>query len=71
MKIVIFGANGHTGRLLARQTLDAGHAHYLLTLAQQGPQATVTISTVTDTPTLWEIVRREAFPQPKNAAASS
>ncbi|CAN5805212.1 SDR family oxidoreductase [soil metagenome] len=47
-------------------------AHYLLTLAQQqGPQATVTISTVTDTPTLWEMVRREAFPQPKNAAASS
>lgn len=37
-------------------------AHYLLTLAhRQGPQARVTVSTVTDTPTLWDMVRREAL----------
>ena len=37
-------------------------AHYLLALAQtSGPQAPVTISTVADTPTLWNMVRREAF----------
>lgn len=53
-------------------TSRADLAHYLLSLAQQqGPQAAVTISTVTDTPTLWEMVRREALAQPKNAAASS
>jgi nucleoside-diphosphate-sugar epimerase len=47
-------------------------AHYLLSLAQrQGPPAAVTISTVDNTPTLWEMVRREALAQPKNAAASS
>jgi uncharacterized protein YbjT (DUF2867 family) len=37
-------------------------AHYLLTLAQrQGPTAPVTISTLTNTPTLWEMVKREAL----------
>ena len=37
-------------------------AHYLLALAQtSGPNARVTISTVADTPTLWQMVRREAF----------
>lgn len=37
-------------------------AHYLVRLAEQtGPPDRVTISTVSDTPTLWEMVRREAF----------
>ena len=37
-------------------------ADYLVTLAsQQGRHDTVTISTTTDTPTMWEMVRREAF----------
>ncbi|KRD18231.1 NAD-dependent epimerase [Mycobacterium sp. Root265] len=37
-------------------------AHYLLALAQtSGPNSRVTISTVADTPTLWQMVRREAF----------
>ena len=43
-------------------TSRADLAHYLLSLAQQqGPPAAVTISTVTGTPTLWEMVRREAL----------
>jgi nucleoside-diphosphate-sugar epimerase len=51
-------------------------AHYLVELAcQEGPAGTVTISTVVDTPTVWEMFRREAFrspaTQPKNSAASS
>lgn len=37
-------------------------AHYLVTLAEnEGPRDAVTVSTVTDTPTLWEMVRREAL----------
>ena len=37
-------------------------ADYVLALAQrQGPTGRVTISTVTDTPALWEMVKREAF----------
>lgn len=37
-------------------------AHYLLTLATQpGHRETVTISTVADTPTMWQMIRREAF----------
>lgn len=37
-------------------------AHFLLTLApQSGSRDTVTISTVTDTPSMWQMVRREAF----------
>lgn len=37
-------------------------AHYLLALAHRsGSQDTVTISTVTDTPSMWQMVRREAF----------
>ncbi|MDV3127144.1 NAD(P)H-binding protein [Mycobacterium sp. 21AC1] len=37
-------------------------AHYLLTLAAvPGGHETVTISTVADTPTMWQMIRREAF----------
>ncbi|MHC9296448.1 NAD(P)-dependent oxidoreductase [Mycobacterium sp. LTG2003] len=37
-------------------------AHYLLTLADRpGKSDTVTVSTVNDTPTLWQTIRREAF----------
>jgi nucleoside-diphosphate-sugar epimerase len=37
-------------------------ADYLLTLAARpGDQDTVTISTVADTPTMWQMIRREAF----------
>jgi len=37
-------------------------ADYLVTLAARpGDQDTVTISTVADTPTMWQMIRREAF----------
>jgi uncharacterized protein YbjT (DUF2867 family) len=37
-------------------------ADYLVRLAESsGPNASVTVSTVTDTPSMWEMIRREAF----------
>jgi uncharacterized protein YbjT (DUF2867 family) len=59
MRIVIFGANGQTGRLLTRRALDADYVVALAT--RPGTKDTVTISTTTDTPTVWQMIRREAF----------
>lgn len=57
-------------------TARADLADYMVALAENGTAAgkAVVISTTENTPTVWQMIRREAFKkddQPKNAAASS
>ncbi|MGV0741998.1 NAD(P)-dependent oxidoreductase [Mycolicibacterium sp. XJ870] len=54
----VAGAVDPVGAFTSRTDL----AHYLLALAARpGRRDTVTISTVSDTPTIWQMIRREAF----------
>lgn len=51
-----------TGRSGGRVCLRTDLADYLLKLAESpAPRATVTISTTVDTPSMWQLLRREAF----------
>jgi nucleoside-diphosphate-sugar epimerase len=61
MRLVIFGANGQTGRLLTRQALDAGHTGVAVTRRPEGfpiadPALTVTGADVHDGAALIDIV---------------
>jgi hypothetical protein len=68
MKLVIFGANGQTGRLATALALNAGHhvvAHppcerFPLAADTATARRTVIVSTTEDTPSLWQMIRREA-----------
>jgi nucleoside-diphosphate-sugar epimerase len=68
----VAGETDPVGAFTARIDL----ADYLVKLAQDGSTRwkTVVVSTTEHTPTVWEMIRREAFKtdaQPTNAAASS
>ena len=61
MRLVIFGANGQTGRLLARQALDAGHTAVAVTRRPEDfpiadPALTVAGADVHDAASLIDIV---------------
>ena len=61
MRIVIFGANGQTGRLLIRRVLDAGHTAVAVTRNPAGfpfvdPRLVVAAADVRDAPALVSVV---------------
>jgi nucleoside-diphosphate-sugar epimerase len=61
MRIVIFGANGQTGRLLTRRALDAGHTAVAVTRRPDGfpfadPRLTVAGADVRDASSLVDVV---------------
>jgi uncharacterized protein YbjT (DUF2867 family) len=61
MRIVIFGANGQTGRLLTRRALDAGHTAVAVTRNPDGfpfcdPRLTVVGADVRDASSLVDVV---------------
>ena len=62
MKIVIFGANGQSGRLLTRRALDAGHTAVAVTAAGRLPvrrsRLTVAGADVHDAQSLVDVVSR-------------
>jgi uncharacterized protein YbjT (DUF2867 family) len=61
MRIVIFGANGQTGRLLTRRVLDGGHTAVAVTRNPEGfpfadPQLEVAGADVRDAPSVVDVV---------------